>query len=123
MSTNTEANKSVVRRYLQAVVDGDAETIEMLHHPDARYWSIGRGHMDRETYMGGTKKLSSASKRRVDIKSITAEEDRVSVECESEFVFGDKVYRNIYNNMFIIRDGFIVEGREYMDPRVTLKAF
>lgn len=123
MSNNTEANKSIVRRYFRAVVDADAEKIELLHHPDARYWTLGRGNIDRATYIGGTKMLSRATKRRIDIKTITAEDDRVCVECEGEFVFGDRVYRNMYNILFIVRDDVIVEAREYMDPRASEKAF
>jgi ketosteroid isomerase-like protein len=38
-------------------------------------------------------------------------------------VFGDKVYRNTYNNVFVVRDGLIVEAREYMDPGATAEGF
>ncbi|MBA3038009.1 MAG: DUF4440 domain-containing protein [Desulfobacterium sp.] len=122
MSKNIEANKSVVRRYLRAVVNADAEKIESLHHPDAKYWTLGRGDIDRNTYIGGTKMLLSASKRRIDIKTITAEDDRVCVECEAEFVFGDRVYRNIYSLIFTVQDDVIVQAHEYMDPRASEKA-
>ena len=54
--------------------------------------------------------------RSVTITGITAEGDRVAYEAVGEMVFPDRVYRNIYHNLVVIRDGLIVEGREYMDP-------
>jgi uncharacterized protein len=123
MPNDIERNKDVVRRYLQAVIDGDFPTIDSLHHPKATYWVLGQGDMDRATYIGLVKQLASASKRNLVISSITAEDDRVSVECKGEMVFGDTVYRNTYNNMFVVRDGLIVAAREYMDPRASGEAF
>ena len=37
--------------------------------------------------------------------------------------FPDKVYRNIYHNLVVIRDGLIVAGREYMDTKAAQDAF
>lgn len=37
-------------------------------------------------------------------------------------VFADRVYRNSYHNLLVIRDGLIVEGREYMDTKASTEA-
>jgi len=121
---DTEANKAVVRRYMQAVVDGDIETIEALQHPDVRWWILGFGDMDRAAFTASVKSgLIAAQERRVEITGLTAEGDRVAIEAWSEMVFPGKVYRNQYHNLLVIRGGQIVEGREYMDTRAAAAAF
>jgi ketosteroid isomerase-like protein len=117
---SAENNKAVVRRYMQAVMDGDLATVEALQHPDVKWWILGGGDMDRATFtaaVGGA--LIAADKRTVTITGMTAEGDRVAFEAESEMVFPDRVYRNQYHNLYVIRDGLIVEGREYLDTRAA----
>ena len=122
--SDIEANKAVARRYMQAVVDGDADTIEALQHPDATWWILGFGDMSRADFIASVKSgLLTAEKRSAEIICLTAEGDRVAVEAVSEMVFPDRVYRNQYHNLLVIRDGQIVEGREYMDTRAAAAAF
>jgi ketosteroid isomerase-like protein len=124
MTSTVEANKALVYRYAQAVIDGDMETIEALQHPDVTWWVLGQGAIDRERFNGLVRSgLIAAQKRSVKIIGITAEGDRVAYEAEGEMVFPDRIYRNQYHNLLVIRDGLIVEGREYMDTRATAEAF
>src|SRR3546814_20882325 len=67
--------------------------------------------------------LLAAEKRSLEIISMTAEGDRVAYEAKGEMVFPDRVYSNSYHNLLVIRDGLIVEGREYMDTMAVAKAF
>jgi len=121
---DVEANKAVACRYMQAVVDGDIGTIEALQHPDVRWWILGVGDMDRATFTASVKSgLLAAEARRAEITGLTAEGDRVAVEAWSEMVFPARVYRNQYHNLLVIRDGLIVEGREYLDTRAAAAAF
>lgn len=121
---DVEANKAVARRYMQAVVDGDVETIEMLQHPDVTWWILGYGDMSRADFIASVKSgLLTAERRHVEIVALTAEGDRVAVEAVSEMTFPDRIYRNEYHNLLVIRDGQIVEGREYMDTRLAAAAF
>ena len=122
--SDVEANKAVARRYMQAVVDGDIDTAEALQHPDVKWWILGFGDMDRATFVAAVKSgLMSAETRRAEITGLTAEGDRVAVEAWSEMTFPGRVYRNQYHNLLVIRDGLIVEGREYMDTRLAAAAF
>jgi ketosteroid isomerase-like protein len=118
-----EANKQITRRFVEAVRDGDMETAEALQHPDCSWWVLGRGDMSRATFnalvRGGI--LRSLS-RRIAITAMTAEGNRVAYEAEGEMVFPDCVYRNRYHNLLVIRDGLIVEGREYMDTMAATQA-
>jgi uncharacterized protein len=111
-----EANKAIVRRFLQAIASGDVEIIEALQAPDCSWWVIGRGEISRETYTSEVKgMLLSAGRRKVEIIRMVAEEDAVATEIRSEFHFGDRVYTNEYHDLFVLRDGRIVHGREYFD--------
>jgi ketosteroid isomerase-like protein len=55
------------------------------------------------------------------IKAMTAEDDRVAVEAESEGMHvSGRLYGNQYHFLFRLRDGKVVELKEYMDTeRVT----
>ena len=120
---SVEANKALVERYMQAVRDGDIATIEALQHRDVKWWVIGQGDMDFTTFNGLVRSaLLAADTRNVTITGMTAEGDRVAYEAVSEMIFPEYVYRNVYHNLVVIRDGLIVEGREYMDPRATAEA-
>ena len=121
---SVEANKNVVRRYMRAVMEGDIATIESLQHKDVTWWVLGVGALDRDSYNASVRSsLLSAEKRVVRITGMTAEGDRVAYEAESEMTFSDKVYRNMYHNLVVIRDGVIVAGREYMDTKAVQEAF
>jgi ketosteroid isomerase-like protein len=124
MIMSAEANKDVVRRYMQAVMDGDIATIESLQHRDVKWWVLGVGALDRARYNASVRSsLLAAERRMVRITGMTAEGDRVAYEAESEMTFPGKVYRNVYHNVVVIRDGLIVEGHEYMDTRAVQEAF
>src|SRR3546814_7065353 len=85
MTTITEANKALVRRYLQAVIDGDVDTVEGVQHPDCKWWVVGQGDIDRETFNAMTRSgLLAAEKRSLEIISMTAEGDRVAYEAKGE---------------------------------------
>ena len=104
--SDIEANKAVARRYMRAVEEGDVDTIEALQHPDCQWWILGHGDMSRADFIASVKGgLLSARKRTAEVIAITAEGDRVAVEVRGEMVFPDRVYRNEYHNLLIIRDG------------------
>ncbi|ASY46000.1 MAG: DUF4440 domain-containing protein [Sphingobium sp.] len=122
--SDIEANKAVARSYMRAVEEGDVETIEALQHPDCQWWILGHGDMSRADFIASVKGgLLSAQKRTAEVIAITAEGDRVAVEVRGEMVFPDRVYRNDYHNLLIIRNGQIVSGKEYMDTRAVAEAF
>ena len=66
--TDIEANKTVARRYMQAVVDGDIATVEALQHPDCTWWILGFGDMTRAAFIDSVRDgLLTANKRVADI--------------------------------------------------------
>ena len=74
-----EANKAIVRRFLQAIASGNVDVIEALQAPECSWWVIGRGDISRETYTSEVKgMLLSAGRRKVEIIRMVAEEDAVA---------------------------------------------
>lgn len=113
---DTSKNKALVRRFLGAVQSGDLDTIEALQAPDCTWWVAGGGDLTREAYIDAVKNmLLTASVRKVEIIGIIAEGDTVAAEIRSEMHFGDRVYANEYHDLFVIRKGLIIHGREYFD--------
>lgn len=113
---SVENNKAIVRRFLDAVAAGDIVTIEQLQAPDCTWWVVGRGDISRESYTDDVRAmLLVADPRRVEIINLVAEGDMVAAEIRSAFHFGDRVYANEYHDLFVLRDGQIVHGREYFD--------
>lgn len=111
-----EEVKAVVTRFLKAVEQGDEAVIEALQAPECTWWIIGQGEISRQTYTDAVRAmLLTAQYRKVDIIGMIAEGDTATAEIRSEMHFGDRVYRNEYHDLFVVRDGLIVHGREYFD--------
>ena len=114
--SDSQANKAVVRRFLGAIESGDADVIEALQAPDCDWWVIGGGELSRQSYNDQVRAmLLAADRRTVEIIGMVAEGNTVTCEVRSEIHFGDRVYRNEYHDLFRLRDGLIVHGREYFD--------
>ncbi len=111
-----EEEKAVVLRFLAAVEAGDEATLEALQAPGCSWWIVGHGDMSRADYMAAVRTmLLTADSRKVEIVGLIAEGDTVAAEIRSEMRFGTRVYRNSYHDLFVVRDGRIVHGREYFD--------
>jgi len=114
--SNAETNKAAVRRYLAAIVEGDIDAIEDLQAPECTWWVVGRGEVSRKSFTDDIRSmLLTADPRKVEILGLVAEGDRVAAEIRSEFHFGKRIYANEYHDLFVLRDGRIVHGREYFD--------
>jgi len=111
-----QKSKGIVRQFLGAVELGDIDTIEALQSVDCRWWVLGGGDLTRAQYTDAVKQmLLAADPRKVEIISMIAEGGTVAAEVRSSMHFGDNVYANEYHDLFIVKDGQIVEGREYFD--------
>lgn len=111
-----ERNKDIVRRFLGAIEAGELDTIRNLQARDCTWWIIGSGEISRESYTKAVEAmLLSASSRAVDIIGLVAEGDTVAAEVRSKIKFGERIYTNEYHDLFVIKDGMIVHGREYFD--------
>jgi ketosteroid isomerase-like protein len=120
-----DRNRAVVLRLMRAMDVCDVATIREIITPDATWWVLGVGEMDRETLIGQLQALlGNARVAETLILGTTAEDDRVAVESHGNFVFEDgRAYRNRYHHLYTVRDGRVVGVREYLDLRETERVF
>lgn len=122
---SVEANKLIVEQFHDAMARGDGAGALALLAPDALWWmpsdEIGGVTRTRDdmvavfTLFGGMYREPP----RMELVSLTAEGDRVALEKSARGgeTFGGARYDNDYFMLFRLRDGLIVEVREYFDPR------
>jgi uncharacterized protein len=121
MST-IEDNKQIVRRFAETFSNCQFDQLADLMADDATYefpgTSVVSGIYPKAVLlemMNGMTELFPSGIQ-LEIKTITAEEDRVSVEAQGSAVSVSGVpYNNRYHIMYVIRDGKIKEAREYLD--------
>ncbi|CAN5341589.1 hypothetical protein BH10PSE16_BH10PSE16_12060 [soil metagenome] len=116
--------KQVAAAFLGAIEDGDAAALEALLVPSFHWWVAGWGERSRTELLAALSRTMAAfPSRRLAIKGVTAEDDRVAVEAEGRFERPGLLYCNTYHYLFIVRDGRITSGREYFDTAAARAAF
>lgn len=121
-----EANKAVALSFVTALGKGDVSGVTAVISEDIEAIATGtcllsgtRSHADICSAAG---LLGLMTKGGIEFKilAVTAEADRVAVECEgrSTLVTG-QAYNNQYHFLFFIRDGKIVRIKEYFDTLLT----
>ena len=115
-------NKDVVLRWFQALVGGDADTAVSLLADDFRYFLAGTmpvsGWWDREGFFATVRLMAEALAGPITMRigDVTAEEDRVWFEAESEAILTNGVcYANTYVIGVRVREGKIAEMKEFSD--------
>ena len=116
--------EGVVRAYYSDISNRRFAEAAAWLAPDVSTWILGEGHwpLGGRHNLEGLKKIHAIVAERfpeglqVDIKALTVEGPRVAVEAESYGVrIDDRIYRNQYHYLLVVRDGLITERREYMD--------
>lgn len=121
-----EANKQTVRAYLTALCAGDGPGLEALITEDAVISCTGTGIVSRTRGREEFIQVASGFKNllknglHLDIRHMTAEDDRVSVEADgtSELNTGE-AYNNQYHFLFFVRDGKVCRVREYLCTKLA----
>ncbi len=119
-------NKSVVQHYFDAVNAGDMDTIAALLDDSAVFW-VPPSLPDGVEFRGKAMVLKLFTESvglydpdaglSVEIKSLTAEDDRVAAELmiRGKAAADGAGYENWYHFLFRVRGGLIVEIREHLD--------
>lgn len=120
-----DRNRGLVLRLMAAMDKCDADTIREIIAPDASWWVLGVGTLDRETVIAQLQALlGTAHVAETAILGTTAEGERVAIESKGNFEFADgRVYRNNYHHLFRVRDGQVIGVREYLDLRIAQAVF
>ena len=127
MTSVTEENKDIAIKFFEALSSG-SETYLDYYNDDSIIWTAG------DNAIGGTRTkheiidfaqgILSAFPDGIkfNITGITAENERVAVEVSGEAIHASgKDYRNKYHFLLKIKNGKILELKEYMDTQLAAK--
>jgi len=117
-----EENKKFAIEFIDAISRGDAQAIQDAYAEDGSSWTIGTmpisGRFSKAEIAQAAASVLDVFPHGLafEIHSITAEDDRVAIEAESRGVHvSGKQYNNLYHFLMRMRNGKIVEWKEYMD--------
>jgi ketosteroid isomerase-like protein len=124
--SDLEANKNLTREFLAGLGRADATRVGAVLHPDCRAIATGTcalsGERDRDGVLDTVAMLGQTTQDGIAflIVSLTAEEDRVSVEVDGRSTLSNGLpYNNQYHFLFRIRDGRIIELKEYFCTKLV----
>lgn len=126
ISTDVEADKQLVRDFMEAFGSGDIPRTMAMMSEDATWWVAGTiplsGTYDKAEFTALLGGVVENCKGPIQLtpKEFTAEGGRVAVETESYVETNEgKVYNNEYHFLFVVRDGKITQVKEYLDTMHT----
>jgi uncharacterized protein len=120
-----DANKRLVRDFLDHYAHARYEAALAMLAPDSRWWIPG--HPQEFPAAGWADKATVERRLAANLKllphgieiivgDMTAEGDRVAVEAESKAKLVDgTLYHNRYHFLFVVREGRIHAVKEYLD--------
>jgi hypothetical protein len=127
-----DANKRLVREFLDRYAHGRYDAALALLAPDSRWWLPG--HVQEFPAAGWVDKATVERRLAANLKllphgleiiigDMTAEGDRVAVEAESKGkLVNGTLYHNRYHFLFVVRDGHIHAVKEYLDTLHVMNA-
>lgn len=122
----TENSRKIALEYLIRVSSGEIDSALELVDENAKVWFPDKGNMNREELRDILKYAKSCFVDRISLVpyGITAEDERVAVEVKGDAALkSGAVYDNRYHFLFIVKNGLIVDLREYLDTIPAQKAF
>lgn len=124
-----EQNKLTALQFFSSISARDRDGYLSLLDNEALWWIAGNPetmpaagtlNKDQAELMIAHMNSQLADGLKLSVKSITAEEDRVSVEVES---YGElrngRIYKQQYHFLLRFRDGKIINIKEYLDTQHT----
>ncbi|MGO9057950.1 MAG: nuclear transport factor 2 family protein [Candidatus Binataceae bacterium] len=122
----TSENKQLVSELFGHLSAGRREQLLEMLADDATWWAPGMGTMPKRQFAEMVKQMDAILKGpiRLTIKGMTAEDDRVAVQAESDGdLVNGKHYHNTYHFLVVIRGGKIREVKEYNDTKYAADVF
>lgn len=126
---STEFNKQLASQFFALINAKDQDGYLGLIDDDALWWIAGNPeempaagtlNKDQAGLMIAQINSNLAEGLRLTVKTLTAEEDRVSVEIESHGELRNgRIYNQQYHFLLRFRDGKIINVREYLDTQHT----
>lgn len=118
----TAQNRELALELIDAISRGDASRILDLYSDDVIVWTAGslpfsgeHGRDELRELMGSVLSLFPDGLN-IQVTGVTAEGERVAIEAASDARLADgRPYTNRYHFLVIVRNGKVVELKEYMD--------
>jgi uncharacterized protein len=127
VSAASDADKELVRGFLDYWSNGDLDEAFRATDPDGLVWMLSFGQdirMGDWTDRIRTKASALREGTRYAIELMTSEDGRVSVIASGSSVLADGTpYANRYHYLFEVANGLIVRVLEFSDPRLADAAF
>lgn len=130
---SVEENKAVVCHLLDCLSNNCIDEMIGLFHEDMKWEVMGNPELFPAAGINNKEKqaeilrgmsMLTAGGLRMKITGMTAENDRVAVEAESEAQLANgKEYHNNYHFLFVVEDGKIIKAKEYCDTLQAAHSF
>ena len=127
MSSVTEKNKTITKEFFEALSNGSNKYLD-FYTDESIIWTAGNnaigGTRTKKEVEGFAQNILSAFPTGItfNIKNMTAEDERVAVEIDGEAMHASgATYNNQYHFLLRIKDGKILELKEYMDTQLAAK--
>ena len=127
MISESEKNKQIAIKFFEALSSG-SETYLDFYNDDSIIWTAGDnaigGRRTKKEIITFAKDILEAFPNGIEFKitGITAENERVAVEVQGDAIhISGKPYNNFYHFLLKIKDGKIIELKEYMDTQLAAK--
>ena len=127
MNALSGSNRDIALSFLQKCFEGSMDAALAMMAEDATWWVLGN---PEKVKLSGTRdmprirrylknvRLGFPDGLRVEFTGVTAEGDRVALEAVSSARMGDgRPYENHYHFLVQVRDGRVVQVREYLDTQ------
>ena len=127
MSTITDQNKEITKEFFEALSTGSDQYLD-FYTDESIIWTAGNnsigGTRTKKEVVSFAQNILSAFPTGItfNITGITAENERVAVEISGKAIHASgETYNNQYHFLLIIKDGKILELKEYMDTQLAAK--
>jgi len=127
MISESEKNKQIAIKFFEALSSG-SETYLDFYNDNSIIWTAGEneigGTRTKKEIISFAQGILEAFPNGIEFKitGITAENERVAVEVQGDAIhISGKPYNNFYHFLLKIKDGKIIELKEYMDTQLAAK--
>ena len=127
MSSISDQNKTITKEFFEALSNGSDKYLD-FYTDESIIWTAGNnaigGTRTKKEVVSFAQNILSAFPTGItfNIKGMTAEDERVAVEISGKAIHASgETYNNQYHFLLRIKDGKILELKEYMDTQLAAK--
>ena len=127
MSSISDQNKTITKEFFEALSNGSDKYLD-FYTDESIIWTAGGnaigGTRTKKEVVSFAQNILSAFPTGItfNITGLTAENERVAVEISGEAIHASgETYNNQYHFLLRIKDGKILELKEYMDTQLAAK--